>query len=149
MSHSPQISVPKEIEAHPWRMVALIIGLLAVMIIVAYGVVTVTAPDVSTDLARGTEGVSAAENPELNLFSRYQTAAQARAEMSFLANNPEIRLMQRYREMEAATSETNFLAQNPEIMLALRYQPVSSSAGDHDFLARNPEVMAFRRFAED
>ena len=149
MSRNPEITVPTEREEYHWRNIVLIIALLALMIIVAYGVVTITAPEVITDTFIGEGSISTVENPELNLFLRYKAAAEARAEMVFLANNPEIMLLQRYAAGQAGRQEATFLSTNPEIMSARRYAATIGQFADDRFLARNPEVMLFRRFARD
>ena len=148
MSRSPQITVPEEHERGepPWKTITLVIALLALMLIIAYGVVSVSAPEVKTGIGTGAESISAVENPELILFHRYKEAARARAEMTFLANNPEIMIMQRYADLQAAQREATFLAQNPEIMAVRRYAETIGQHADTAFLARNPEINVFRRY---
>jgi len=151
MSRSPQITVPKEHERGepPWKTITLVIALLAIMLIVAYSVASVSAPEVKTGIGTGAESISAVENPELNLFSRYNEAARARAEMTYLANNPETMILQRYADIQAAQREATLLAQNPELMAGRRYAATIGQHADDAFLAQNPEIMAFRRYVGD
>lgn len=146
MSRSPYIAFREEQEEHPWRTALLVLALLAVILIIAYGLISVRPVGMTAERGVRTDAISAVENPELSLYLRYSDAAQARAKAAFLANNPELLIVQQYAGWPEVERERAFLAKNPELMAATRYEPVTIAGSADRFLARNPEVILFRRF---
>jgi hypothetical protein len=130
-----------------WTTAALWIGILALVILVAYVLYMVAFPSNST--AIGAEKVSFSSNPELMAAQRYAQASSKRAANLDSSANPELRAAQRFAIGRAAAEDTNTLYTNPELKAVQTGSLIPAKTDGDDFLAINPEIKSHLRFLEE